>query len=118
MPVLIDTDVTVWDSLAICEYVSEKYLDGRGWPENELKRAQARALCSEMHSGFGALRNELPMNCRALRKIQISTNAQKDIERINTIWSEYTRENEKFGPWLFGNFSIADCFFAPVAFGF
>lgn len=118
VPVLIDGDLTVWDSLAICEYVSEKYLNGKGWPENLEKRAQARALCAEMHSGFTALRNELPMNCRALREINISAEAQSDISRIDAIWSVYTYQNTESAPWLFGEFSIADCFFAPVALRF
>ena len=115
VPVLIDGDLCVWDSLAICEYVSEKYLDGRGWPEDIMLRAQARAIVSEMHSGFSALRNEMPMNIRAARTLEPSSSALADIARIDSIWSHCTTQNAAIGPWLFGEFSIADCFFAPVA---
>jgi glutathione S-transferase len=115
VPVLIDGDLSVWDSLAICEYVSEKYLNGRGWPEDIKQRAEARAIVSEMHSGFNALRNEMPMNISATRQLELSQAAQTDISRIDSIWSQYTEKNAEIGPWLFGEFSIADCFFAPVA---
>lgn len=115
VPVLIDGDVTIWDSLAICEYVSENYLAGRGWPENKKLRAEARAISAEMHSGFVPLRNELPMNCRASRKVKLSIAAQADIAYIDAIWSNCLKQNAHLGPWLFGEFSIADCFFAPVA---
>jgi glutathione S-transferase len=118
VPVLVDGALTVWDSLAICEYLSEQYLDGRGWPADPQSRATARALCCEMHAGFAALRNELPMNCRASRRVHMSPDAAKDIARIDAIWSGYTRQNAVAGPWLFGDFSIADCFFAPVALRF
>ncbi len=118
VPVLLDKDLIVWDSLAICEYISEKYLAGKGWPKEINKRAEARAVCAEMHSSFAALRNEMPMNCRASRKLDLSSTAQADISQIDAIWSHYTRKNSSTGPWLFGEFSIADCFFAPVAFRF
>ena len=118
VPVLLDGDLIVWDSLAICEYISEKYLAGKGWPEEINKRAEARAVCAEMHSSFTALRNEMPMNCRATRKLDLSSAAKKDIAQIDSIWSHYTEKNSSMGPWLFGEFSIADCFFAPVVFRF
>ncbi len=115
VPVLIDGELTVWDSLAICEYISEQYLQGKGWPKDSIKRAEARTICAEMHSSFIALRNEMPMNCRATRKLEPSVAAKGDIARIDSIWSYYTEQNSPLGPWLFGKFSIADCFFAPVA---
>jgi glutathione S-transferase len=118
VPVLIDGNLTVWDSLAICEYVSEQYLEGRGWPTDPALRAEARSVTAEMHSSFTALRSELPMNCRAIRKLDPSVGALKDIERIDTIWSECRQKYSQFGPWLFGEFSIADCFYAPVALRF
>ena len=118
VPVLLDGDLIVWDSLAICEYISEKYLAGKGWPEDLNRRAEARAVCAEMHSSFTALRNELPMNCRASRKLDLSSAAKVNIAQIDSIWSHYTAKNSSIGPWLFGQFSIADCFFAPVAFRF
>lgn len=115
VPVLIDGDLSIWDSLAICEYVSERYLTGRGWPEGLALRSEARAIVAEMHSGFTALRGEMPMNIRATRKVKLSATAKADIGRIDSIWSECTAKNAQLGPWLFGEFSIADCFFAPVA---
>lgn len=116
VPVFIDGAVTVWDSLAICETVSERYLAGSGWPAEESMRAYARSISAEMHSSFLALRNELPMNCRARRKITISSLAQKDIARVDAIWSDCV--SKAGGPWLFGDFSIADCMFAPVVLRF
>ena len=116
VPVLIDKPVTVWDSLAICEYVSEKYLAGKGWPKDEALRAEARAVCAEMHAGFMGLRGELPMNCRATRQVELSDSAKLDITRVDAIWSKGMSAGK--GPWLFGDFSIADCFYAPVVLRF
>ncbi len=116
VPVLIDESLTVWDSLAICEYVSEKYLDHQGWPKDQALRAEARSICAEMHAGFMGLRSELPMNCRAKRKVELSASALQDIARIDQIWSKCLLDNN--GPWLFGEFSIADCFYAPVVMRF
>ena len=118
VPVLIDGDVTVWDSLAICEYVSEQYLDGKGWPESPASRAQARAISAEMHSGFMALRSEMPMNIRAKRIITPSVAAVADVRRIDQIWSDCRRQYAGRGDWLFGSFSIADCMYVPVALRF
>ena len=118
VPVLIDKGLTVWDSLAICEYVSERYLDGKGWPDGPALRAEARAISAEMHSGFTALRNEMPMNCRARRKVQMSDAVRRDIDRIETIWSSCIGKHTGDGPWLFGGFSIADCMYAPVVLRF
>jgi len=118
VPVLIDSTLTVSDSLAICEYISETSLAGRGWPGDPIRRAEARAISAEMHSGFGAIRSELPMNCRASRKIELSSQVQAEIARIDSIWSDCNKKYGDRGPWLFGEFSIADCFFAPVALRF
>jgi glutathione S-transferase len=119
VPVLHDGDLSLWDSLAICEYVSEKYLDGTGWPADLQDRALARSCCAEMHSGFFALRNQLPMNCRALRrKVEITAELQGDIARIDALWSSLRARHGADGPWLFGAFTIADCMFAPVVFRF
>ena len=118
VPVLIDQELTVWDSLAICEYISEKYLDGRGWPSNQGARAVARSICAEMHSGFSALRSELPMNCRMKTDIILSKAVSADIRRIEAIWSEYARKSDDGGIFLFKDFNISDCFFAPVALRF
>ncbi|MGB3790897.1 MAG: glutathione S-transferase family protein [Phormidesmis sp.] len=116
VPVLIDGETTVWDSLAICEYVSDKYLSGKGWPVEETLRANARSICAEMHAGFMGLRSELPMNCRASRTVKLSKSALQDIIRIDAIWSTCMERNP--ATWLFGKFSIADCFYAPVVLRF
>ncbi|MGR5239111.1 glutathione S-transferase family protein [Vibrio alfacsensis] len=116
VPTLVDSNVTVWDSLAILEYVNEQYLQGQAWPNNAAERAKARAIAAEMHSGFFDLRNELPMNIRARRKVELSDGALKDIARIDAIWSE---QAEQFPQgWLFGEWSIVDAMYAPVALRF
>lgn len=113
VPVLIDKELTVWDSLAICEYINSQYLDGQGWPNSESQKAVARSICAEMHSGFQSIRNELPMNCR--RKpgtIPLSDECKKDIDRIINIWETcLTNSNSEY---LFDRFSIADAFYLPV----
>jgi glutathione S-transferase len=119
VPVLHDAGVVVWDSLAICEYVSERHLDGKGWPADWKARAEARSCSAEMHSGFFALRAQMPMNCRATgRKVARTPELQKDIARIDALWSGLRAKYAAGGDWLFGEFSIADCLFAPVAFRF
>ncbi|MBE4423213.1 glutathione S-transferase family protein [Vibrio parahaemolyticus] len=116
VPTLVDGEVTVWDSLAILEYVNEQYLQGNAWPSHVADKAKARAISAEMHSGFFDLRNELPMNCRARRKVELSDGALKDIARIDAIWSE---QMAKFpDAFLFGEWSIADAMYAPVALRF
>ncbi|TFH91560.1 glutathione S-transferase family protein [Vibrio ouci] len=116
VPTLLDSGVTVWDSLAILEYVNDQYLNGKAWPSDIKQRAKARAIAAEMHSGFFDLRNELPMNIRARRTIALSSGALKDIARIDAIWSEQASKypNE----WLFGEWSIVDAMYAPVALRF
>ncbi|GAB3524953.1 glutathione S-transferase family protein [Photobacterium alginatilyticum] len=113
VPTLVDDDVTVWDSLAILEYINEAYLGGKAWPSSAKERAKARAISAEMHSGFFDIRNELPMNCRAKRKTALSEGAVKDIARIDAIWSEQMEQYPD--GWLFGEWSIADAMYAPVA---
>ncbi|EJG1733622.1 glutathione S-transferase family protein [Vibrio parahaemolyticus] len=116
VPTLVDGEITVWDSLAILEYVNEQYLQGKAWPSNVADKAKARAISAEMHSGFFDVRNELPMNCRARRKVDLSDGALKDIARIDAIWSE---QMAKFpDAFLFGEWSIADAMYAPVALRF
>lgn len=116
VPVLQDGDLTVWDSLAICEYISEQYLGGNGWPSAVGARAEARSCSAEMHSGFPGIRGRLPMNCRATgRRVPVDAALEEEIVRIDRIWSESRRAWSGTGPRLFGGFSIADCMFAPVA---
>ncbi len=119
VPVIHDGDLVVWDSLAICEYVSEQYLGGKGWPGDAKARAQARSCSAEMHSGFFTLRGSMPMNCRAAnRNVPMTADLQKEISRIDSLWTGLREQNSNQGSWLFGDFSIADCMFAPVVFRF
>lgn len=115
VPALHDQDVVLWDSLALCEYINERYLNGAGWPNDLHKRALARAVVAEMHSGFAALRREMPMNIgrEPIALPQVSAEAGADIQRVCALWRELLGRFD--GPFLFGDFSIADCFYAPVA---
>jgi len=107
----------VWDSLAICEYVAE--LTGRGWPRAVEARAVARSVCAEMHSGFTTLRSLWPMNARARnRRTAVTTALEADIERIDQIWNECRGRFGADGPWLFGDYGIADAMYAPVVLRF
>jgi glutathione S-transferase len=122
VPVLIDAGtgaVHVWDSLAICEYANEHLLDGRGWPAERSARAQARSVSAEMHAGFSALRNALPMNTRRTGQTPaLSADVARDIDRIKTIWREARESHAGQGEFLFGGFSIADAMYAPVVLRF
>ena len=118
VPVLIDGDTTVWDSLAIMEYVSEKFLAGRGLPEDIQQRALCRSYCSEMHSGFAAIRSQLPMNCRASRRLELTPEVSSECQRIDRLWSEARDRHHAAGDYLFGEFSLADCMYAPIAMRF
>src|SRR5215208_7473084 len=115
VPALIDGDVTVWDSLSIIEYLAEKYPEARLWPEDRARRAHARSISAEMHSGFPALRNECGMNLhRPIGAIALSADAHADIARVQQIWTECRERYGKLGPFLFGGFGAADAMFAPV----
>ncbi len=119
VPVLHDGEVRVWDSLAIAEYANERWLGGRGWPADVAARALSRSISAEMHSGFAALRNELPMNCRKrVSNHPASADAQRDIGRIKTIWREARERFGQGGSFLFGAFGIADAMYAPVVLRF
>jgi glutathione S-transferase len=115
VPVLIDGDVTIWDSLAIIEYVAERFPEARLWPEDRARRAHARSISAEMHSGFLALRNECGMNLhRPIGAIALSAEARANVARVEQIWIECRERYGKMGPFLFGDFSGADAMFAPV----
>jgi glutathione S-transferase len=119
VPVLHDDGLVVPDSLAICEYANERWLDGRGWPADLRTRAKARAAAAEMHSGFRALRTQLPMNCR--RKpdnYRWDASAQADMDRIQQLWRELRSEHADEGDFLCGAFGIVDAMFAPVVMRF
>ena len=144
VPVLVDDGFAVWDTLAIAEYVAEKFPEKQLWPQDAKARARARSVCAEMHSGFGALRSACPMNIEAplaqtgaiIWRDQPAV--RKDVQRIVTMWTELLeqhgdpmrtagpsqgarapsegRETKSSvgAPFLFGEFSIADAYFAPV----
>jgi glutathione S-transferase len=114
VPCLVHDGVTVWDTLAIAEYLHETFPTVGMYPGDRMARARCRSIAGEMHSGFSALRSSLPMNLRTEgRRIAIWSAAQADIERITTIWRECL-ETWK-GPWLFGrNPTVADAMYAPV----
>jgi glutathione S-transferase len=118
VPVLVDGSVTVWDTLAIAEYLAERHPEKNLWPQDSAARAQARSVCAEMHSGFGALRSHCGMNIEAhlpevgalLWRDQAGVRA--DVQRLVDMWSALLQQHG--GPMLFGQFSIADAFYAPV----
>ncbi|GAA3932897.1 glutathione S-transferase family protein [Litoribacillus peritrichatus] len=118
VPVLIDQGNTIWDSLAILEYISEKYMDHKGWPQDASTRAVGRSAAAEMHSGFPAIRNELPMNCKIDIKLPLSPAVREEVDRVEALWTELREEFASYGPWLLGEFSILDCMFAPMAIRF
>ncbi len=119
VPVLHDDKRVIWDSLAICEYVNERFLAGRGWPASLDARAMARCCAAEMHSGFAALRTQLPMNCRRKpNAYRWDSKADRDIERVQQIWRDLRSAYGSDGGFLCGNFSIVDAMFAPMAIRF
>ena len=118
VPALVDADLAVWDTLAIAEYLAEKFPDKQLWPADAKARARARSICAEMHSGFAALRSACPMNIEAsLPEIgQLAWRdkpaVRADVARLVAMWSELLAQHG--GPMLFGTFSVADAYFAPV----
>ncbi len=118
VPVLVDDGFAVWDTLAIAEYLAEKFPEKKLWPADVKARARARSVCAEMHSGFGAMRNHFGMNIEATfpeigeRILRTEPQVRADVDRIVQMWSELLATHG--GPMLFGSFSIADAFFAPV----
>jgi glutathione S-transferase len=119
VPVLVDGDITVWDSLAILEYLAERFPETRGWPEAVAERAAARAIAAEMHAGFSALRTHCGMNCRRPPAAKpLPEEARRDVARIERIWRDCRGRHAGRGPWLFGRYTIADAMYAPVALRF
>lgn len=119
VPVLQDKELKIWDSLAICEYINEQYLANKAWPQAAGTRATARSICAEMHSGFFAIRSEMPMNCRRTPgPIDLSAPAQLEIKRIISIFNQCLSANAEENSFLFGDFSIADAFFMPIVIRF
>lgn len=119
VPLLLVDEMTIWDSLAIVEFLAERHPEKSLWPLASDSRAIARSVVSEMHSSFHGLRNSLPMNCKLQIKYdKINTDTQKDIDRIGQIWRYCRRQFGQQGEFLFGNFSIVDAFYAPVVLRF
>ncbi|UFZ06284.1 glutathione S-transferase family protein [Bradyrhizobium ontarionense] len=113
VPILVDGVITAWDSLAIIEYLAERFPQAGLWPSEPGARAHARSISAEMHSGFPALRNECPMNLhRPVRPVELSADAKANIARIEEIWRDCRVRYG--GPFLFGRFGAADAMFAPV----
>lgn len=118
VPVLVDADLVVWDTLAIAEYVAETFPQCQLWPHDKAARARARSICAEMHSGFGALRSACPMNIEArltdtgalIWRDQPGVRA--DVARLIAMWRDCLKTSG--GALLFGNFSVADAYFAPI----
>lgn len=115
VPVLHHGKITVWESLAILEYLAETFPETSLWPKSKAARALARAMSNEMHAGFSALRNACPMNLRRPRApVPLNDSVKADVARIETLWREARGAFGKSGTFLFGRFSIADAMFAPV----
>ena len=118
VPVLVDGDLIVWDTLAIAEYLAEKFPEKQLWPADPVARARARSVCAEMHAGFAALRSAFPMNIEAhlpdtgRRILRDKADVRNDLARIDEMWRALLAAQS--GPLLFGAFSIADAYFAPV----
>ena len=118
VPVLVDGAVTVWDTLAIAEYLAETFPDKRLWPQDAAARAHARSVAAEMHSGFAALRGACPMNIEAhlpdvgALALRDKPGVRADLDRLIAMWQQLLAEHG--GPLLFGRFSVADAFYAPV----
>ena len=118
VPVLVDGDLTIWDTLAIAEYLAETYPEKHLWPQDKTARARARSVCAEMHSGFTALRGACPMNIEAhLPEVgaliwRDKPAVRADVQRLVDMWSGLLEQHG--GPMLFGAFTIADAFYAPV----
>ena len=119
VPVLIVDGEAVWDTLAICETLAELYPDKQLWPNDARARRVARSACAEMHSGFQALRDKMPMNINGSHAGKgLTPESQRDIDRMAALWSECRERFGGGGKLLFGGFSIADAFFAPVVMRF
>jgi glutathione S-transferase len=115
VPVLRDGDLMVWDSLAICEYLADRFPEAGLWPQDPQARALGRAAAAEMHSGFPSLRGECPMDIGLRTVIDLAEATRDDIRRVVGLWSDLRGRYAEAGPFLLGDWSIADAFFTPVA---
>jgi glutathione S-transferase len=115
VPALADGNVQVWESLAILEYLAERFPDARLWPADPGARAQARAIAAEMHAGFVPLRRHLPMNMwRPVLRRDLAPEVRANVRRIEAIWTDCRTRHGAGGPFLFGAFGAADAMYAPV----
>jgi len=115
VPVLLLDDEAIWDTMAIAETVNDRWPEKSIWPQDPMARAHARAISAEMHSGFEALREAMPMNCRAMgRKVTLTDAVTADIDRIFDIWTDCYNRYQNRGDWLFGKFSATDAMYAPI----
>jgi glutathione S-transferase len=115
-PVLIDGDLTVWDSLAICEYLAERFADARLWPADMAARALGRSACAQMHAGFLSLRGECAMDLAApAAALELTEATAADVRRMLRLWRALRDRFGAGGPFLLGAWSIADAYFTPVA---
>jgi glutathione S-transferase len=112
-PVLKDGEAVVWDSLAICQYLNDRFPKVALWPADLIARAYARSVTAEMHAGFASMRGECPMDLEHIVKADLTPATEKDVRRIVELWRQGLR---RFGgPWVAGEWSIADAFYTPVA---
>lgn len=119
VPVLKHGDITVWETLAICEYIAENFPNAKLWPDDPRAKAHCRSTATEMHGGFLALRQQMPMDLsRPAGKKDYDAACGAAIERITTLWREARGAFGKGGPFLYGRFSVADCMYAPVVYRF
>src|SRR5919204_6571760 len=115
VPALADANVQLWESLAILEYLAEKYPHARLWPADPTARAHARAVAAEMHAGFVPLRRHLPMNMwRPVQKRELTAEVRSNVQRIDAMWTDCRSRFGAGGPFLFGRFGAADAMYAPV----
>jgi glutathione S-transferase len=115
VPVLLHGEIAIWDGLAIGEYLAELEPEAGLWPLASPARARARSLCAEMHSGFPAVREQMPLNVRARSSIRRDESIDSEIQRLTSMWDNTRREYGADGPFLFGERTLADAFYAPVA---
>lgn len=119
VPAMHVGDEVIWDSLAICETANERWLDDRAWPSDPRARAAARSAAAEMHSGFAALRSQLPFNCRRQPRVRHwDEKAHRDIARIEQLWLDLRSRFGEGRGFLCGDFGIVDAMFAPVCLRF
>jgi glutathione S-transferase len=119
VPVLFDGGLVIWDSLAITEYLAETFPAKKLWPEDRAARARARSMCAEMHAGFQTLRGRMTMNCSLrLTNVLFDKQVRRQQARLVEMWRDARERHGAGGPFLFGHFTAADAFFAPVAIRF